>query len=294
MNYQRLWGERPVIIIGMHRSGTTMLTRLLEQAGLFVGRDLCPDTHESRYFQRVNDWILQQPGATWDNPEALRFLWSDARSTALAREYVRWQLTGLPVIRYFGVGGVLQRLASAQRGPWGWKDPRTTYTLPLWLSLFPDAKVLYIARHGVDCAKSLHVRKQKETAHLEGKILTPTRFRVFRHSLRGLSGRNIPTPRCDTLEGGFSLWEAYVDEAQRQLAGIAPERKHVLRFEDLADDFAGLMGGLFRFLGIEVGDAQVAALRSQLQLDRMYAHRKDPELKTFAERKQAALSQRGY
>lgn len=28
----------PVIIAGMHRSGTTMITRMLEEAGLFVGK----------------------------------------------------------------------------------------------------------------------------------------------------------------------------------------------------------------------------------------------------------------
>ncbi|MCS5697200.1 sulfotransferase [Desulfofundulus thermocisternus] len=27
----------PIIIIGMHRSGTNMLTRMLEELGLFVG-----------------------------------------------------------------------------------------------------------------------------------------------------------------------------------------------------------------------------------------------------------------
>lgn len=294
MDHRKLWGERPVIVIGMHRSGTTMLTRLLEQAGLFVGRDLCPDTHESRYFQHVNDWILQQPGATWDNPEALRFLWADTRSTALVREYVRWQLTAPGVVPYFGLGGVLRRLVSDRRGPWGWKDPRTTFTLPLWRSLFPDAKVLYIARHGVDCAKSLVVRKHAETTYLEGKILTPTRVRVIQHSVKGLSGRNVPTPRCETLEGGFSLWEAYVDEARRQLADIPADRKHELRFEDLADNFAELMGGLLRFIGLDADADRIASLESRLRLDRMYAHRKDPELRAFADRKQAALAARGY
>ena len=29
--------NQPVIIIGMHRSGTSMLTRVLQEAGLFIG-----------------------------------------------------------------------------------------------------------------------------------------------------------------------------------------------------------------------------------------------------------------
>src|SRR5213078_1316124 len=45
--------------------------------------------------------------------------------------------------------------------PWGWKDPRTVFTLPLWLQLFPKAKIINIVRNGVDVASSLSVREQK-------------------------------------------------------------------------------------------------------------------------------------
>ena len=41
--------------------------------------------------------------------------------------------------------------------PWGWKDPRNVFTLPLWLRVFPEAKIIYIVRNGVDVAASLLV-----------------------------------------------------------------------------------------------------------------------------------------
>ena len=39
--------------------------------------------------------------------------------------------------------------------PWGWKDPRNTFTLKIWLKIFPQAKVLNIERHPLDTSLSL-------------------------------------------------------------------------------------------------------------------------------------------
>jgi hypothetical protein len=44
---------------------------------------------------------------------------------------------------------------------WGWKDPRNSITLPVWLKLFPDARVIHIVRNGVDVAESLYRRQQR-------------------------------------------------------------------------------------------------------------------------------------
>lgn len=42
-------GIQPIVILGMHRSGTTMITEILEQLGLFVG-DQKDDNCESLFF----------------------------------------------------------------------------------------------------------------------------------------------------------------------------------------------------------------------------------------------------
>ena len=43
----------------------------------------------------------------------------------------------------------------------GWKDPRNTFTLDLWLKLFPNAKIINIMRHPLDVSQSLLVRQNK-------------------------------------------------------------------------------------------------------------------------------------
>ncbi len=44
---------------------------------------------------------------------------------------------------------------------WGWKDPRNTFTLPMWLGLFPRARVIHIHRQQKDVVKSLQQRNHK-------------------------------------------------------------------------------------------------------------------------------------
>lgn len=48
----------PVIIIGMHRSGTSLVARLLDVLGLFLGK-YKDENHEARLFISINDWFLR-------------------------------------------------------------------------------------------------------------------------------------------------------------------------------------------------------------------------------------------
>ena len=48
----------PFVIVGMHRSGTSLVSRILDQSGVFMGLDLQED-HESRFFIELNKWIYE-------------------------------------------------------------------------------------------------------------------------------------------------------------------------------------------------------------------------------------------
>ena len=78
--------SQPVAIVGMHRSGTSMVAKLLQQAGLNLGdeADLMPPAEENPEgfyehleFVRLNDEVLNVAGAGWDCPPAAGFDWSD-------------------------------------------------------------------------------------------------------------------------------------------------------------------------------------------------------------------------
>ena len=78
--------SRSVAIVGMHRSGTSMVAKLLQQAGLNLGdeTDLMPPAEENPEgfyehleFVRLNDEVLNVAGAGWDCPPAAGFDWDD-------------------------------------------------------------------------------------------------------------------------------------------------------------------------------------------------------------------------
>ncbi|WP_417465738.1 sulfotransferase [Kordiimonas sp.] len=144
--------SNPIIILGVHRSGTSLLTRMLERLGVFVGKDL-EQNHESMTMMAINTKFLDSKGATWDQPA-----YAD-------EEDVKENIVRRLLEKNFS--NIWQRFGPMQ-GVWGFKDPRTVCTLPLWLDVFPKAKVLYIRRSPYDIAKSLNTRFKK--LQEEGKI----------------------------------------------------------------------------------------------------------------------------
>src|SRR5207244_5122505 len=138
-----------------------MLGRLLEQLGLFVGvkKDV---NNEAIFFQNINMWLLQQSGARWDNPDAVDCLWKNKEALSLVERHVRAILNSPRAIQFLGTRRLVTGGINALHSAWGWKDPRNTFTLPLWLRIFPDAKIISIERHGVDVAESLRARSLGE------------------------------------------------------------------------------------------------------------------------------------
>ena len=61
----------PVILLGMHRSGTTMMSRLLETLGLFQGSRL-EENHEATFFMNVNKALMLRIHGHWDHPAPMR------------------------------------------------------------------------------------------------------------------------------------------------------------------------------------------------------------------------------
>src|SRR5207245_289684 len=104
----------PVCIAGMHRSGTSMVAKVLHRAGVDLGdeADLMPATSDNPdgfwehvEFVRVNDEVLNELGGGWDHvPD--QAAWRD-----------------IDVARFDQDVSALRREFEG-REPWGWKDPR--------------------------------------------------------------------------------------------------------------------------------------------------------------------------
>lgn len=281
--------RQPVIIVGMHRSGTTMLTKLLEDLGLFVGEKK-DKNHEAVFFFSVNNWFLYISGGAWDHPQPIRNLIGNQELRWLVTEYVRFILSAPHVSSFLGVNRYLRYHSPKHLDiPWGWKDPRNTFALPLWLDIFPDARVVHIYRHGIDVASSLKVRfdrqlKEAKTAFEKRKPL---------YWFKRKRGGFIDTLRCDTLEGGFSLWEEYLNEARRHVENLGA-RAMSLKYEDFVENPVTTLAPLAGFCGLSVSDEEVARVAGSVKKERAYSYRGKPELKAFADQVADRLASLGY
>jgi hypothetical protein len=133
----------------MHRSGTSLLARLLNLAGLYLGRpeDMLPanptnpDGHwEHEGIVAVNEQLLAAFGGGWDLPPNPRAL-DDHRRIARFEEVGRAHLAGFE-----------------GHAPWGWKDPRNSLTLPFWRRLVGPLHVVVCVRNPLEVALSLRMR----------------------------------------------------------------------------------------------------------------------------------------
>jgi Sulfotransferase family len=131
-----------LIICGMHRSGTSLVTSVLREAGLDIGlpRDAGAGPGQPRGHFEDRDF--------YDLHEAI--LAASGRSCFTADETSLGEIA--PVFESQARALVAAR---ADRPFWGWKDPRTCLFLDLWDRLLPQARYLFLYRHPVDVALSL-------------------------------------------------------------------------------------------------------------------------------------------
>jgi hypothetical protein len=139
-----------IVILGMHRSGTSATTRAL---GL-LGASLGPDQNlgkfwENQVMRRPNERLLEAFGGGWECPPVMPEGWTkSARAAALIPD-------AKAALAEYGTAPVFV-----------WKDPRTCMTLPFWLELLDESPVIvFIHRHPVEVASSLRTRNSLGTAH---------------------------------------------------------------------------------------------------------------------------------
>ena len=278
----------PVIVVGMHRSGTTILSRLLNQAGQFSGW-LKDSNNESYFFIALNEWVLNYAGGRWDNPAPIDWILEQPDAQSAIAEHLEKCLRSLCSLAFSGRHGLLRRaLAGEFPVPWGWKDPRNAVTLPIWLRLFPNAKVLHITRHGVDVAASLRTR-QRDFLERRGGY-TP---RWACGSTVFGAGRMVNSIRCMSLRGGLSLWAEYLDRAQNNLAAVPEHRKLTIKYEELVARPAEVLAQAAEFCG--ASDIALSKPLERLSIrGRANAWAQDDELSAFADEARNILSRYGY
>jgi hypothetical protein len=282
---ERLRQASPIVVIGMHRAGTRLLVDILDRLGVFMGADRQADS-ESVTFMLINEGILHQCGAFWSEPMAAHFMLAEPdvvkHVAASAREALDAQLE-----KYTGVAGSSLAASRKELPVFGWKDPRNTFTLPVWKQIFPNLRVIHIVRHGVDVAASLARRHAEALRAATGESL-PSALTVIRdHALGVLSSR-----RGWTLPEALTMWEQYVEKARQESAALG-ERALEVRFEDVLMQPERLIPVIATFCRVPAPTGRTTLLEG-LEPSRAFAYRRDPELAAFAGSVREVLAHYGY
>lgn len=287
---------QPIIVIGMHRSGTSMISRMLEDLGLFMGMVKDPN-NEAEFFLEINSWLMRECCASWDRPEPVDRLMANRPLRGMIADYLRYYMGTRAVVPYLGLARHLShRTPEGLEGAWGWKDPRNTYTLPLWLDIFPEARIVHVVRHGVDVAKSMHVRMEREVAEsmatLADKTTRKYRGTYYRHVAPSLFSFELALQEPE-LERCFALWENYVERACASVAA-AGDRAIEFHYEDFLANTEEHLQRLAEFCGLPCDARRIAEVAGSGQRDRAFAYRGKPELSAFAAGVADRLARFGY
>jgi Uncharacterized protein conserved in bacteria len=169
-----------ILVIGMHRSGTSAVTRVLNLLGIELGGSLLPsaDDNARGFWEHqdavlINERLLSALGRNWFDLRELPHGWLSTPAASEAKLQLKELFT-----REFG-GPVI----------WAVKDPRICRLLPLWRSVLEElgvkAHALFMVRHPNEVAQSLQAR--------DGISVRQSRLAWVQHMAEAeISSRGIP------------------------------------------------------------------------------------------------------
>ena len=158
----------PLLIVGMHRTGTSALGAVLHSWGYSFGDTPLHDDEQNYYEDAhvvgLNDQLLERLGRDWRTPGPLPSGWLDDAQPLLDQA---------------------ASLILRQRGKWFFKDPRFCLLLPFWRRAFEqtglEPRILLTQRAPLAVAKSLQ-RRDKMPLRIGGLLWTTHVLAAFNHS----------------------------------------------------------------------------------------------------------------
>jgi hypothetical protein len=197
-----------------------MVARILAECGVYLGEPdrlfpatpANPEGHfEHLDFLYVNKTVLRKLLASWRTPPR-----------APAWRALGWRLRAPREL----ARGLIEEMGL--RPPWAWKDPRTSLTLPFWVPLLPDVRIVACVRDPLAVAQSLGARD------------------------------GLPT------QSGLKLWHAYY---RALLRSAPPGRLVVTTYESYFDDPSHEIRRLLGRLGIAYSGPEVEAAAATVSDD---------------------------
>ena len=127
------------VVLGMHKSGTTLVARTLHQSGIYMGQDFQPNAdyerskYEAKWAQDINNTIL-----------------------GIDRSMFSLNVTSALLCRALNQNDIQARIVShvsameSLHENWGFKDPCSSLTYNRWKECLPEHRVIVVFRDPVE------------------------------------------------------------------------------------------------------------------------------------------------
>lgn len=219
--------EKPVaiLVLGMHRSGTSALTRVLNLCGVELGVRLMPPAegnNELGFWEHleavdIHERLLMQLGRSWSDPRSLPAGWLESPAAAGAIERIK----------------TLARTEFADSALWAVKDPRACRFVPLWTKalgeLGIEVRLLFALRHPDEVSASLARRDGLSRA--ESGMLQLNHF--FEAALASVGQVRCVVTYGSLLENWRGCVRRITAELGLELPGLDAAAARVEQFLDL-------------------------------------------------------------
>jgi hypothetical protein len=147
----------PAVVGATGGSGTRVVARILQRAGLYIGNDLNESDDALRFGDYSSRWIdtyLELGGA-------------------VSASVVQAMLEDLSRV----LGDHCAPLASSPMR-WGWKEPRSIFLLPFYAAHLPSLRFVHVVRDGRDMALSTNqnqLQMHADAAGIDPELAEPVR-----------------------------------------------------------------------------------------------------------------------
>lgn len=167
---------KTVIVLGMHRSGTSIVAGIINKLHVNMGKKLLGKSWTNPYghfededFMKLNVRILQSSGGSWDNPPV---------QNDICAQKSKFEVEIKDLVR-----------TKNRNHFWGWKDPRTSLTMELYMPYLRKPHFIVVHRSEQCIVDSLQ-RRNKITEESAGELI-----KIYQSRIKALLDQysDIPT-----------------------------------------------------------------------------------------------------
>jgi len=226
-----------VLVLGSHRSGTSLVSDILSMNDIYMGSDL-EHNNESKFFIGLNDYIMNLCGGSWDFPRDIKPLLNNNDQLEMLDQYIKLRRESSLYKRY------IKKYENNKF--YGWKDPRNTFTFKYWKRLYPEIRAIHVLRNGYDVAQSILKR------NIQLQKINKKKFENNKLAYKFLKKRGrFSISVINSFDDAFKLWENYALEG----LSLADEYNNdviTIKYESLIADHENTMLKLSDFIGKKI------------------------------------------